>query len=521
MSEQIRIAGGMIYTVSTKNIQHAGFCSIIALKHMKKIPTNSFLFAVLSLTVSLASVIESTPVAASTLGSVSQYEREPISIAKSNDDNEDDDDDDEEEENLRKRQEKTEKGTFTNDQPVATAHQLTKPPTALPGSFYVDSTYNRKILNSVDEAVKKRFYDPVVANSVWKQALEEQQGAILKSKTLAELGASMSVAFAALHSSHCNFVTVNDEMYHFLHALFSDFNKKLNKGKVDYVGFVTGIPPFGGKQVRYVLDGSPAARAGLQIGDHVLKVNGIDYVGYSNFFGTAGSSSTITIRRNDTTKDISIKPEKRDLYSAYVNATRKSVRLEKIDGKTIGYVHVWCGGRRSYEALDEILEEKLRDTDGLILDLRDGYGGNSLSDLDRFYRTPKAYPDFVTVDRNGKENISRYYYDKPIVALINDGSRSGKELISFSLKRTGRAKLVGTKTAGAVLAGSITPLDEKCTAYIAVLDGTIGGVRLEGVGVSPDIEIENKTNDQAGYNMQLATAREVLMNMLKTQVPGE
>lgn len=406
-------------------------------------------------------------------------------------------------------------GSHSKHDRSASDKPLIKPPSTLPQSFYIDRAYNKKIIDLVDDAITKRFYNPTVAKTIWKDALKKQHETIVNSKNLAELSTSMNSAFAALNSSHCNFVTTNDEMYHFLHALFSDFNKKLSKGKVDYVGFVTGTKPFADDQIRYVLDGSPAAKAGLEIGDHVIKVNGINYIGYTNFFDTAGSSSTISIERDGVAKTIPIKPEKADLYSAYVNATRKSARVETIDGKRIGYVHVWSGGRRSFEALDEILEEKLGDTDGLILDLRDGYGGNSLSDLDRFYRTPKAYPDFVTVNRNGKKNVSRYYYDKPMVAIINDGSRSGKELVSFSLKSTGRAKLVGTKTAGAVLAGSISPIDEKCTAYIAVLDCTIGGVRLEGIGVTPDVEIDNKTHDQAGYEKQLSVARDTLMEMLK------
>lgn len=405
--------------------------------------------------------------------------------------------------------------TLLSSQASAKETAVVKPPSALPRSFYVDSAYNKKIIDLVDDAITKRFYDPKIANTVWKDALKKQREPIVNSKNLAELSVSMGAAFASLNSSHCNFVTTNDEMYHFLHALFSDFNKKLSKGKVDYVGFVTGSKPFADNQIRYILDGSPAAKAGLEIGDRVMKVNGINYVGYMNLLDTAGSSSTISIERNGVAKTIPIKPEKVDLYSAYVKATRRSVKVETVDGKRIGYVHVWCGGRRSFEALDEILEDKLGETDGLILDLRDGYGGNSLSDLDRFYRSPKAYPDFVTVDRNGKKSVSRYYYEKPIVALINDGSRSGKELVSFSLKSTGRAKLVGTKTAGAVLAGSISPIDDRCTAYIAVLDGTIGGVRLEGVGVSPDVEVDNQTHDQAGYEKQLSVARDTLLEMLK------
>lgn len=389
-------------------------------------------------------------------------------------------------------------------------------PSALPQTFYVNASENKKLIEKVDTAVQKRLYSRKLAETAWKESLQKQHDRIAESKNIDELSTAMAPVFASLNSSHCNFVTVNDEMYHFLHALFSDFNKKLNKGKVDYVGFVTGGTPFAKNQIRYVLDGSPAAKADLRMGDRILKVNGIDFVGYCNFLGTANTTTSIIIDRpNVGKKTIEIKPIKADLYTAYVEATKSSVKIDEVNGKKIGYVHVWCGGRRNNEALDEIIEDKFDKTDGLIIDLRDGYGGNSLSDLDRFYRDPKAYPDFVTVDRNGKKHSSRYYYEKPIVAIINGGSRSGKELVAFSLKRTGRATLVGTKTAGAVLAGSLTPLNEKCSAYIAVLDGTVGGVRLEGVGVEPDIEIGNKTNDPDGYQKQLSVARDTLLEMIR------
>jgi carboxyl-terminal processing protease len=399
-------------------------------------------------------------------------------------------------------------------------HAPAKVPTKLPQSFYIDGTYNRVVVRKVDDAIANKLYSKKLAQTVWKDALKKNFANIVSSRNMQELSSSMGAVFAELHTSHCNFVTTNDEMYYFLHALFGDFNRKLRKGKVDYVGCFIGGQPFERNQVRYILDGSPAAKAGLQIGDRVLKVNDTDYVGYTNFLGTAGTKSSILIERNGVTKTLSIKPGKEDLYSAYCDATRNSVKIEEINGKKIGYIHVWSGGRRSFEALDEMMEEKLADTDGLIFDMRDGYGGNSLSDLDRFYRDPKAYPDFVTVGRDGKKNTSRYYYDKPMVAIINGGSRSGKELLSFSLKRTGRAKLVGMKTAGAVLAGSVTPIDDKCSVYIAVLDGTMGGERLEGVGVAPDIEIDNTTHDQAGYEKQLSVARDALIELMKQPSGG-
>jgi carboxyl-terminal processing protease len=399
--------------------------------------------------------------------------------------------------------------------PVAKAALSGKPPEGLPPSFYVDLAFNQKVIDKVDALVNKRLYSKKLAQTAWKDGLQKNREAILNSKSLRDLSISMGAAIGELKSSHCNFVTANDEMFHFLHALFSDFNKKMSKGKIDYVGFVTGGAPFEDDQVRYILDSGPAAKGGLRIGDHVLKVNGHPYVGYLNFLDTAGKNTVLTVNRNGESKSITIKPEKDDLYTAYCDAMKKSVRIEQEGNKKIGYVHVWSGGKRSFEALDEIMEDKLGTTDGLIFDLRDGYGGNSLNDLDRFYRPAKAYPNFETVDRNGKKNIARYFYDKPIVAIINGGSRSGKELLSFSFKRTGRAKLVGTNTAGAVLAGSLFKVDDKASLYLAVLDGTVDGTRLEGVGVAPDLVVDNASHDQVGYEKQFAVAKETLLELIK------
>ncbi len=447
--------------------------------------------------------------------------------SKSEDDTDEEDADVRDKKGIRKKQPKT--GADTSDVHENSSKSVqvsgsdlwkkdsrrTRSKNALPDSFFTDTEFNRRIVEKVDRVVSKRLYSKTLADTVWKDAISRKQNEILKSKNLEELRASVGSAIAELKSSHCNFVTTNDEMYHFLHSLFSDFNKKMDRGKTDYIGFVTGGKPYLDNQIRYVLDGSPASRAGLEIGDRILKVDGLNYVGYSHFLGRSGNDVAIEFERKGTTKTTYLKPEMSDLYGEYVKAMHNSVRIEQVNGKKIGYVHVWCGGGKSHNALEEIMEEKLSDTDGLILDIRDGYGGNSLTDLDRFYRNKVSFPDFVTVDRNGKKSVGREYYEKPMVAIINGGSRSGKELVAFSLKRSGRAKLVGTTTAGAVLAGSLRPIDDRASVYIAVLDGTVDGVRLEGTGVAPDIEIENTSHDKAGYDQQLSAAQSALMELIK------
>ena len=240
----------------------------------------------------------------------------------------------------------------------------------------------------------------------------------------------------------------------------------------------------------------------------------------SDEFGENGGKAVpIEIERDGKRLDLQITPVRRDAYLGYADAIRKSARKFKIGNYTIGYVRLWCGGQDSHNAFNEVLSDKMLGTDGLVLDLRDGYGGNSLEDLDFFYRTPAAYPDFVMKSRNGKSSGSRQYYEKPIVALINDGSRSGKELLAFSLKRADRAKLVGTNTAGAFLAGKLFPIDKRTSLYLAMSDCTVGGIRLEGTGVAPDVVVDDRKSE-AGKRVQLEKATELLLEEINRQTPA-
>jgi carboxyl-terminal processing protease len=411
--------------------------------------------------------------------------------------------------------------------------------------------YNEQILNKVDKLVRENLYSKSLVTTAWEPALERERKAILASKNLVELADSINRTLGSIHSSHCEFVTINDETYYFLHGLF--VRREKLKTPV-YVGFMTGPPRFATDQVRYVLNDSPASKAGIQVGDRILTVNGHRYVGQVDFInhlsepdedeveqnrnGTvrpryvgrslsrkhAVTPTPVTIELERDGKNIAVKltPLKKDVYLAYVQATEKSARTYKVGGFTLGYVHHWCGGRNGHEALEEVLGEKLGGTDGLILDLRDGYGGNGLDDLDYFYRPPAAYPSFVSKTRDGKMSADKEFYDKPVVALINDGSRSGKELLAFSLKRTGRAKLVGMNTAGAFLGGRFLVIDDKTALYLPVIDCTVGGVRLEGVGVAPDVPIDDRTSE-SGKREQLDKAQALLIETLdagKTPAPS-
>lgn len=388
-----------------------------------------------------------------------------------------------------------------------------------PFDLRVTPDYCQKTLSKVDQLIAKNLYSADIAKNEWAKAKAEFGKEITGSKTLMELDQSINAALKKMHLSHCQFVTTNDETYYFLNALFSRFNNKL-KGKMDFTGVICGGNGLPTNQVRYIIDGSPGEQSKFLVGDKIITVGGEPYVGQANFFKTSGKKISVVVERDGRGVTLTITPIFKDPYLAYIEGISKSARIvDAAEGK-IGYVHLWAGGQEPRDAFETLLASKLAETDGLIVDMRDGYGGNSLTDLDFFYRNPIGYPLFTMQERGGKKNGAKEFYNKPVIALINGGSRSGKELLAYSLKKSGRAQLVGDRTAGYVLGGRLFPIDERCALYLAVTDCEVDGVRLEGIGVEPDVLIPNPDYKLDIAKTQFDKAKELLLPLLKKPLPA-
>jgi carboxyl-terminal processing protease len=93
--------------------------------------------------------------------------------------------------------------------------------------------------------------------------------------------------------------------------------------------------------------------------------------------------------------------------------------------------------------------------------------------------------------------------------LVDHGTRSGKEILAHAFKTSKRAVLVGERTAGAVVGGRPYVLSDGSLLLIAVQDVQVDGVRLEGVGVEPDVEVKWDIRFAAGDDPQLKRALEI------------
>jgi len=107
--------------------------------------------------------------------------------------------------------------------------------------------------------------------------------------------------------------------------------------------------------------------------------------------------------------------------------------------------------------------------------------------------------------------------DRPVVVLINGGSRSGKELLAYYFKKTGRGLLIGERTAGYVCGGSWERISEDSMLLYCAGMVVVDGKRLEGVGVEPDIYVPFDIRFAGGRDIQLERAKDEMVRLIEDE----
>jgi carboxyl-terminal processing protease len=299
-----------------------------------------------------------------------------------------------------------------------------------------------------------------------------------------------------LNVSHTRYYTSAEPEYYQLAGIFwqrgiqRQLKPFLPNGKLEYVGIGAYTRNVDDKTfIHAVLDGSPAARAGLKVGDQLLSVDGKPFQPIQSFAENADRPVKIQIQRTPeaATQTIAVTPKRFDPTTMFLEAMKSSVEVIDRGGKKIGYIHIWSYADDLYQRqLEQELSDRLSQVDGLVWDLRDGWGGAEPSYLNLF-TAPALNVTFT--NRNGTKGHFNLPWKKPVVMLVNQGSRSGKEILAYGFRQFRVGKIVGSKTAGALLAGRAYIMQDGSLLYLAVADVSVNGERLEGKGVAPDIDV--------------------------------
>ena len=262
---------------------------------------------------------------------------------------------------------------------------------------------------------------------------------------------------------------------------------------------------------------SPAEKAGIKAGDLITKVNGVSYTAdqmteMSNTIkGEEGSNVTIDVLRGEQTLTF-------EVTRAKVNTN--PIYSEKLENN-IGYLEITSFDEGVAEDFkSKYLALKEQGIKGLVIDLRDNGGGivdEALKIVD--YIVPKNQTTLITVDKDGKEEVSKSKEDRlveePVVVLVNSSSASASEIMAGALKDLECATIVGTKTYGKGVIQQLLTLSNGAGLKITVEEYyTPNKTKINKVGIIPDYEVLLETSitrePTDANDTQLNKAKEIL-----------
>ncbi|MGH2582737.1 MAG: S41 family peptidase [Anaerolineales bacterium] len=246
-----------------------------------------------------------------------------------------------------------------------------------------------------------------------------------------------------------------------------------------------------------VCSDSPAADAGLERGDVILAINNATVVSPQSTFyvpasyGPAGGSVTLRIQGGETEQARNV-----ELYYTQVSGCYDWRHALISENPRIGYIVAPdFDGDAAHEIFSRIQEmEKGGALDGLIVDVRHNPGGNSDESSGVFAE------GIVGTEGPLREGKQRTIYrirgpvewntTTSLVILTDGSSHSASEYFAASLIELDRAITIGTNTAGNTegIVGFI--LSDGSLVRLAITTLLLNdGTGLEGIGVTPDIEI--------------------------------
>lgn len=276
--------------------------------------------------------------------------------------------------------------------------------------------------------------------------------------------------------------------------------KESTKGEFSGVGLEIGSDS-GYVKIITPIDGSPAANAGLEAGDLIIKLDNESIQGLSlheaakKMRGPTGTSITFTIIRQSVDKPFDITVI-RDVIRT------RSVRHRIIE-QDYGYVRISQFQSNTGEDFSSAVSNMRKNhpnLKGLVLDLRNNPGGILQASVEV---ADALIDDGLVVYTKGRLSNSNQSFRAtsgdvadglPVVVLINDGSASAAEIVAGALQDHKRAIVMGTTSFGKGSVQTILPVgQDKGIKLTTALYFTPSGRSIQAQGIVPDIEIKRAT----------------------------
>lgn len=390
--------------------------------------------------------------------------------------------------------------------------------------------FNRMIFDQVWGTYFREYYDPFHHGASWEAVREKYLPRVTQARTAPERHDWINRMIRELRSSHVA-----------LHAR-PPRGDMATRG----LGIDAEVTEEGHLRVAALTAGGPAEAAGIKPGELITAVGetdltpGADVDRLMTFPSRPVKVPDLAIAVKDRHGDVrTVTPDAvgaRELRELRHREGMERRRQRVEEGGRLAYHVIRFMGNSEVTALREALEAKA-DREALVLDVRDGLGGLAhkqvlqILDSTAPERLDRA-PACVIRYRNGRTQLDRYAgggkgttgtsWNKPVILIINEVSRSDKEILAHTFRHLKIGYLVGMPTAAGVIGGSDRPLPDGSSITVSVQGWfTTDGRNLEGSGVAPDFLVPFPLEDAyAGRDPQLERAVELLSAQLEGRIPA-
>ena len=249
-----------------------------------------------------------------------------------------------------------------------------------------------------------------------------------------------------------------------------------------------------------VFAGAPAEKAGIEVGDVIVSVDGDSIAGLDSTVATAkikgpeGTDVTLRILRPSSGETRRVRLTREEIALPIVTA-----RVEAVGGRKLGYVRLAAFSEGSHGALrDAVRRARRQGAEGLVLDLR-ANGGGLLQEavLAASVFLPEGEVVVSTESRTQGRSVHRTEGDslpsRPVVVLIDRNTASAAEILAAALADNAGAAVVGTRSFGKGVFQQEIGLSNGGALKLTIGEYfTPDGTNLAGSGIQPDVRARDR-----------------------------